>query len=109
MPPIQLRYICDAQAIADHLCTQSELGTFIINVPENERNTTSIFDHLFTLTPNETDGTIYEISNTGYYCVAIVPVENSSGALSKFDAWVEWKFPYGELPAVDYPKLMVSV
>ncbi|CAM0141076.1 unnamed protein product [Umbelopsis sp. WA50703] len=102
----ELRYICDAQAIADHLCTQSELGTFIINVPENERNTTSIFDHLFTLTPNETDGTIYEISNTGYYCVAIVPVENSSGALGKFDAWVEWKFPYGELPAVDYPKLM---
>ncbi|KAJ2957540.1 hypothetical protein NQZ79_g6784 [Umbelopsis isabellina] len=102
----ELRYICDAEAIADHLCTQGELGTFIINVPENERNTTSIFDHLFTLTPNETDGTIYEVSKTGYYCVAIVPVENSSGALGKFDAWVEWKFPYGELPAIDYPKLM---
>lgn len=105
---LQIRYICDAQAITDHLCTQSELGSFIINVPESERNTTSIFNKAFTLSSNDTDGAIYEISKSGYYCVALVPVENSSGTLGKFGAWVEWRFPYGELPAVDYPKLVVS-
>lgn len=60
------------------------------------------------MTVNETDGAIYEISKSGYYCVALVPVENASGQLGKFGAWVEWRFPYGELPAVDYPKLVVS-
>ncbi|KAH8547741.1 lung seven transmembrane receptor-domain-containing protein [Umbelopsis sp. PMI_123] len=98
--------MCDSQAVADHLCTTSDIGTFIIDVPENERNTTSILNQAFSLKANESDGVIYAISKTGYYCLAIVPVEDASGTLGHFGAWVEWRFPYGELPAVDYPKLI---
>ncbi|CAO3697283.1 unnamed protein product [Umbelopsis ramanniana] len=101
-----LKYICDSSAIADHLCPSSDLGAFIINVPENERNTTSILNQAVSLKANDSDGAIYSISKTGYYCLAIVPVEDASGAYGHFGAWVEWRFPYGELPAVDYPKLI---
>lgn len=46
---------------------------------------------------------LYKVEKTGYYCVAMVPAGNGS----TFEAFVEWKFPYGELPATDYPKLLV--
>ncbi|CAO3614724.1 unnamed protein product [Mucor hiemalis] len=46
---------------------------------------------------------LYKVEKTGYYCVAMVPAGNGS----TFEAFVEWKFPYGELPAIDYPKLLL--
>lgn len=46
---------------------------------------------------------LYKVEKTGYYCVAMVPAGNGS----TFEAFVEWKHPYGELPATDYPKLLV--
>lgn len=51
-----------------------------------------------------TEMALYKVEKTGYYCVAMVPAGNGS----TFEAFVEWKFPYGELPAIDYPKLLVS-
>lgn len=58
------------------------------------------------MTGNQTEMALYKVENTGYYCVALVPAGNDNGTW--FEAWVEWKFPYGELPAVDYPKLLVK-
>lgn len=52
---------------------------------------------------------LYKVENTGYYCVALIPTTLNTGANNTyFEAWIEWKFPYGELPAVDYPKLLVN-
>lgn len=59
----------------------------------------------FTMTGNQTEMALYKVDYTGYYCVALVPAGNDNSTW--FEAWVEWKFPYGELPAVDYPKLLV--
>jgi hypothetical protein len=50
----------------------------------------------------------YNIKETGFYCVAIIESININGQSSKFDSFVEWHFPYGELPAEDYPKLVVK-
>jgi len=58
------------------------------------------------MTGNQTEMALYKVDYTGYYCVALVPAGNDNSTW--FEAWVEWKFPYGELPAVDYPKLLVS-
>lgn len=55
------------------------------------------------MTGNKTEMAVYKVEKTGYYCVALVP----AGDNSVFEAWVEWRFPYGELPAGDYPKLLV--
>lgn len=55
------------------------------------------------MTGNQTEMALYKVEQTGYYCVALIHAGNDSS----FEAWVEWKFPYGELPAVDYPKLLV--
>lgn len=54
---------------------------------------------------NATEMAVYKVEKTGYYCVALIP----TGKDSKFEAWVEWRYPYGELPAGDYPKLLVSI
>lgn len=57
------------------------------------------------MTGNATEMALYKVEKTGYYCVALVPAGNGS----VFEAWVEWRFPYGELPAGDYPKLLVCI
>lgn len=42
--------------------------------------------------------------------MALIPTTlNTNGNSTYFEAWIEWKFPYGELPAVDYPKLLVNI
>ncbi|KAI8969242.1 lung seven transmembrane receptor-domain-containing protein [Mycotypha africana] len=101
----QYIYVCDSTAVSHKLCQKSELGQFIVNLPENEINTTSIMTSSFPLTGNQTEMALYKIEYTGYYCVALVPTESNNA--TQFEAWVEWSFAYGELPAVDYPKLIL--
>ncbi|KAL0087677.1 lung seven transmembrane receptor-domain-containing protein [Phycomyces blakesleeanus] len=102
----EMRYICDKKAVADKLCTNSTLNEFIVHVPAAEKNTTSILTTVFDMQPDKKEVALYTIENTGYYCVVLVPVGSSGENSTFFEAWVEWKFPYGELPAVDYPKLL---
>ncbi|ORZ06454.1 lung seven transmembrane receptor-domain-containing protein [Absidia repens] len=101
-----MEYICDDQAIRQQLCTKEHQGQFITHVTGNE--TTSILTDTIALNHTLEKAALYKVENTGYYCVAIVPTTAAAGANSTyFEAWVEWKFPYGELPAVDYPKLVL--
>ena len=90
-------------AVSSKLCSTSQIGQFLTTIPQDQQNTTSILTSSITLTGNRTEMALYKVERTGYYCVAMVPAGNAS----TFEAWVEWRFPYGELPAVDYPKLLV--
>ncbi|KAL9547696.1 hypothetical protein MBANPS3_006041 [Mucor bainieri] len=98
-------YVCDELAVSHKLCSSSEIGQFITNLPSDKKNSSSIMTSTFTMTGNQTEMALYKVDSTGYYCVALVPAGNDNGTW--FEAWVEWKFPYGELPAVDYPKLLL--
>ncbi|KAI9347064.1 lung seven transmembrane receptor-domain-containing protein, partial [Pilaira anomala] len=79
------------------------LDQFITSVPADQVNTTSVLTSTVSMTGNATEMALYKVDKTGYYCVALVPVGNNSS----FEAWVEWSHPYGELPAGDYPKLLL--
>ncbi|KAI9027434.1 lung seven transmembrane receptor-domain-containing protein [Phycomyces nitens] len=102
----EMRYICDKKSVADKLCTNSTLNEFIVHVPAAEKNTTSILTTVFDMKPDKKEVALYTIENTGYYCVVLVPVGSGNENSTYFESWIEWKFPYGELPAVDYPKLL---
>jgi hypothetical protein len=97
-------YICDSLAVSHKLCSSSQLGQFITTIPSDQINSTSILTETLSLTGNQTEMALYKVEKTGYYCVALVPAGNGT----TFEAFVEWRFPYGELPAVDYPKLLVK-
>ncbi|CAO3676360.1 unnamed protein product [Rhizopus stolonifer] len=101
-------YVCERSTISRNLCKSSQLGQFITNIPSSETNTTSIYTETLTLDGNQTEAALYKVDRTGYYCVALTDSTLSSNQTSSFfEAWVEWKFPYGELPATDYPKLLL--
>lgn len=91
-------------AVSHKLCKSSQLDQFITSVPADQVNTTSILTSTIAMTGNATEMALYKVDKTGYYCVALVPVGNNS----TFEAWVNWSHSYGELPAGDYPKLLVS-
>jgi len=91
-------------AIANNYCPESQRNQFI--VPENA-NETSIVTHFFNISSEDTLETIkYPIKKTGYYCVVVFPISNTEG---EFTISIEWRNPYGELPASEYPKLPVSI
>ncbi|KAI9264356.1 lung seven transmembrane receptor-domain-containing protein, partial [Phascolomyces articulosus] len=83
-------------------------GNFI--VPQDGQEENSIFTHAFDLKKSEetTDPEIalYKVEETGYYCVAILPANLENDTTAYFDSWIEWRLPYGNLPASDYPKLL---
>lgn len=103
-----MEYICDEQAIKQHLCTEAQKGQFIIQ-PSSSNATNSILTDVIALNYTLEKAALYPVEKTGYYCVALIPSTSASSNTSYFEAWVEWKFPYGELPAVDYPKLVVGL
>lgn len=56
---------------------------------------------------------VYSVPRTGYYCVGATAVffDNSDidNNSETFFLSIDWRNPYGELPAADYPKLPVSL
>ncbi|CAI2163193.1 1817_t:CDS:2 [Funneliformis geosporum] len=93
-------YICDDDAIKNKYCPESQRNNFI--VPENE---TSIVTHFFNASSKGTLKTIrYPIEKTGYYCAVAFPIPFDNKE-SEYFVTVDWRNPYGELPAAEYPKL----
>ncbi|KAL1760917.1 lung seven transmembrane receptor-domain-containing protein [Schizophyllum commune] len=141
-------YVCTSNAALAGFCTTDQLGRFIIDLPEGK----NISDTSFWSARSErdlalrqensspsglytyTDPIQYIVRNTGYYCVAIVPISVQSSQTSadirsieaRQDANLisrqddETDVPYhpsykgtvlfrnkfdGKLPAADYPKV----
>ncbi|CDH48668.1 integral membrane protein [Lichtheimia corymbifera JMRC:FSU:9682] len=103
----QVQYICDDYAVDNHICDAVDYGTFIVKQDPNDNS--SIFTTAFSLKKNETalpEIVLYKVDYTGYYCVAIIHANLEPEEGDRFDAWIEWRLPYGNLPASDYPKLL---
>lgn len=106
----QVQYICDDYAVDNHICDAVDYGTFIVKQDPNDNS--SIFTTAFSLKKNETANpeiVLYKVDYTGYYCVAIIHANLEPEEGDRFDAWIEWRLPYGNLPASDYPKLLVRI
>ncbi|RIA89884.1 lung seven transmembrane receptor-domain-containing protein [Glomus cerebriforme] len=93
-------YICDKYAIDNGYCSKSQENNFI--VPENE--TTSIVTHFFNSTSKDTYTFDYPINKTGFYCVVVGAIADVADDV-QYIVTVDWRNPYGELPAQEYPKL----
>lgn len=127
--------MCTSDALRSGYCDSSNLGRFIIDLPEGKTlNETSFWTARVGFSSSESssgsdstsevlwyDAPIqYPILKTGFYCVAIVPVtvlpEESSVAERQADTDVSFHPSYsgvilfkntfnGNLPASDYPKV----
>ncbi|CAG8510650.1 17327_t:CDS:2, partial [Dentiscutata heterogama] len=84
--------------IKNHHCTDSQLNSIVFN-----KDASSIVDHVFYFNSTGEDRSfIYHVNKTGFYCVAALSFEGKGG---DFMIRIDWRNPYGELPASDYPKL----
>ncbi|KAI8138076.1 lung seven transmembrane receptor-domain-containing protein [Fennellomyces sp. T-0311] len=92
-------YVCSKKAEAEKLCDGAQIGQFII-----QPNATSVLSAVFDVQSGKGEAALYKVEKTGFYCVIMAPSSNEDDTY--FDAWVEWKHPYGRLPAMDYPKLL---
>jgi hypothetical protein len=121
-------YVCNLAAYQANLCTMDQLGSFIVNAPQDvSLNSTSIYTTAvrFDTRAMLGDGTEatnaginsgpfkYPVSRTGYYCVGAVPVTISGSgedglgnASTTYTGVVDFINTFqGHLPAAEYPKI----
>lgn len=96
-----LQCICNEGAVEKGDCKKEDLGKFII---KDGIQGTSIETWKVELNSgnNYEDTKIYDIKETGYFCVSsqvYKPID------AQFTGTVEWINPYGLLPASEYPKM----
>lgn len=109
-------YICTPKAVQKTLCMQEQLGNFIVDESGGKASTVQLQRMDFGAAGlSEVKTLRYNVTKTGYYCFAEVPLvsleaaPSGSGDLSvhaEFSGRVEFfnKFK-GNLPAAEYPKL----
>ncbi|KAJ1976441.1 hypothetical protein H4R34_003977 [Dimargaris verticillata] len=94
-------YVCNQEAIDLKLCTDAERGQMLITSPETAGN--PIHTEYVDLTKAAEASTpfvvSYTVNETGIYCVDVM-------ASTPFHAESLWINPYGNLPAMDFPKLL---
>ncbi|ETW87041.1 hypothetical protein HETIRDRAFT_468833 [Heterobasidion irregulare TC 32-1] len=122
-------YVCTSDAVRGGFCSQSQLGRFILDLPEGRSiNDTSFWsarrqDGSFNPSPSGIhwyrEPIQYLVRKTGYYCVAVVPVtvlqsstrdvitrQNSTSVHPEYKGNVHFHNTFdGQLPATDYPKV----
>lgn len=85
-------------------CNDTDIGEFILAPNTTEMSGNLILTqaiHLKSTTPIN-----YPIVKTGYYCVATLDYPHNEAQPSlKYEAIVEFRNAYGELPATQIPKL----
>ncbi|KAI9890735.1 MAG: hypothetical protein M1814_003665 [Vezdaea aestivalis] len=92
------QYICNGENVDRKLCTEEQLGQWILA----NNATTKSKNKIFTQATNLKDvGPIkYEVKKTGYYCVIIDPY-----TAEQFKGVVSFRNAFGELPAAQIAKL----
>ena len=95
---IQKETICDDESVNAQLCNDTQIGEFILGT-DSPANLTSVLltqaVHLKDASPVK-----YPIKRTGYYCVGTYGY-----SADEYQAVVEFRNAYGELPAAQIPKL----
>jgi len=90
--------ICSRPAVEKGYCNETDIGEFILAPNATELSKSLILTkpiHLKKSSPIN-----YPITKTGYYCVLTQPFEADD-----YQAIVEFRNAYGELPATQIPKL----
>ncbi|RFU73093.1 lung seven transmembrane receptor domain-containing [Trichoderma arundinaceum] len=90
--------LCDDAMIKQGVCNSTDKGEFVLAPNATEKSNTLILSkavHLNNPTPIN-----YPIKKTGYYCVI-----TEGFNIEKYNAVVEFRNAYGELPATQIPKL----
>lgn len=97
----QREYICDPETIQNKWCTANQTGEFLLAENATERANNLLFTKAIKLKdPGQPIN--YEIKKTGYYCVG------SAGYTPdgvEYQATVEFRNAFGELPAAQIAKL----
>ncbi|AEO69625.1 uncharacterized protein THITE_134789 [Thermothielavioides terrestris NRRL 8126] len=93
--------ICEQQWVDVGLCNKTDIGRFIVSPNATEKSVNVILTkamHLKDSAPIK-----YPITKTGYFCVV---TENfPPGSAGDYEAIVEFRNAFGELPATQIPKL----
>lgn len=94
----QKEYSCDAANVQAELCTEDELGSFILSSNATAEATNPIISRAIHL--RDPKPVNYPIKKTGYYCVGTYGY-----SVREYKAVVEFRNAYGELPAAQIAKL----
>lgn len=93
--------VCEQQWVDAKLCNASDIGRFIVSPNATEKSVNVILTkamHLKDAAPIK-----YPITKTGYFCV--VTESFPPGTEGTYEAIVEFRNAFGELPATQIPKL----
>ena len=90
--------ICDTENVGAGLCTNDQLGAFILAVNATEKSKNPINTQAIHL--KDPPATNYPIRKTGFYCVSTYAYSDQD-----YTAVVEFRNSYGELPAAQIAKL----
>ena len=106
---VNLFRICGTEGtIENGACTANEAGLFVVN--KTHKLVAPIHNEVVTVRQDASRSvsnggglamSSYIVQETGYYCIVVFPAVFDNA----FDATLEFKNPYGLLPATDYPKL----
>ena len=88
--------ICDRENIDAGLCEEANMGAFILSPNATESKNPIISQAIHLKDPPAIN---YPVKKTGFYCVS------TFAQSAKYDAIVEWRNAFGELPAAQIPKL----
>jgi hypothetical protein len=90
--------ICDPESVSAGLCTDKEIGAFILSANATELSKNTIISKAINL--KDPIALNYPIRRTGFYCVSTYAYSNVD-----YKAVVEFRNSYGELPAAQIAKL----
>lgn len=90
--------ICDQVNVDANLCTEEEIGSFILAENATEASQSAILSKAISL--KDPIAISYPVKSTGFYCVSTYAYSGHD-----YKGVVEFRNAYGELPAAQIPKL----
>ncbi|KAJ9639037.1 uncharacterized protein PV06_07405 [Exophiala oligosperma] len=93
-----LQTICTSDAVGKNLCEEKDIGSFILAPNATSLAQNPIYNEAIHL--KDPKAINYPIRRTGYYCVSTYAFSDH-----EYDAVVEFRNSYGELPAAQIAKL----
>ncbi|KAL1880483.1 hypothetical protein VTK73DRAFT_5870 [Phialemonium thermophilum] len=90
--------ICAPELISKGVCNETDLGKFLLSPNATEKSSSLIVNKAIHLKNSQPIN--YPIKRTGYYCIL-----TARYTADKYEALVEFRNAYGELPATQIPKL----
>lgn len=99
-------FICTSEAVQDKLCTDKDLGLYLINKPT--LSGTSIQQQRLDFGASLKNQTTlsHKVNTTGFYCVSVAPYGSNVATGETFRGHVDFVNSFhGQLPASEHPKL----